>query len=352
MIARAAGRPVAGIPLPGLAFPRPRQLRSRGSGERLVRLTAPPLCVEVRFPGVPVVGYDVYRRVAVIDRRLPSRSHGVRRRGLALAVVLGLALGSGFGLLGRHYLNQLDVSVSPLPGVTVVRALPITAATSVDPVTPASPAQLPERILLPVPFTTQAPLGNWAQHQESCEEATLSMLAAYWQRDPSVVIDPHAADTTIATLVSWQVQHWGSEDDLTDVRLGELAKQFYGYGYRIVPNEAQVVREQLAAGRPLIAGVRTHGLGNPNYPGYSNHHEQTGWSVSHFVLVIGYDADGVWLNDAGISKGRGYHISWAQLTHAIDDLDQNYPALNEGQVLLVVGPQVNPTPVKAGSMSA
>jgi hypothetical protein len=289
------------------------------------------------------VGFDVYRRVAVVDRRVPARPRGVRWRGLALTVVLALALGSGFGLLGRHYLNQLDVP-APLPGVTNLQPLPISAATAVDPATAPSPTPLPERILLQVPFTTQAPLGNWAQHQESCEEATLSMLAAYWQRDPSVVIDPNAADATIASLVSWQVQHWGSEDDLTDARLGELAKQYYGYGYRIVPNTPEVVREQLAAGRPLIAGVRTHGLGNSNYPGYSNHFEQQGWSVSHFVLVIGYDADGVWLNDAGITKGRGYHISWAQLTHAIDDLDQNYPSLNEGQVLLVIGPEANPTP--------
>ena len=307
--------------------------------------------MEVRFAGAPIVGFDVGRRVALVDRRVTSRPHGVRWRGLALALVFGLGMGGGFGMLGRHYLNQLDVA-APLPGVTNVQPLPITAATSVDPVTPASPSPLPARLLLQVPYTTQAPLGNWAQHQESCEEATLSMLAAYWERDPSVVIDPSAADATIAALVSWQVQHWGSEDDLTDTRLGELAKQYYGYGYRIVPNDPQVVREQLAAGRPLIAGVRTHGLGNPNYPGYSNHYEQAGWSVSHFVLVIGYDSDGVWLNDAGITKGRGYHISWAQLTHAIDDLNQNYPALNQGQVLLVVGPEVNPTPVKSGSMSA
>lgn len=350
MIARAAGNPVAGIPLPGLSIPRPRAQRARGSGPRPVQAQSPTLLVEVRYAGVPVVGYDVSRRVALVDRRVPSRTHGIRWRGLALALVFGLALGGGFGSLGRHYLNRLDVA-APLPGVTTVQPLPIAAATSGDPVTPASPTPMPARVLLQVPYTTQAPLENWAQHQESCEEATLSMLAAYWQRDSSVVIDPHAADATIAALVSWQVQHWGSEDDLTDTRLGELAKQYFGFGYRIVPNDPQVVREQLAAGRPLIAGVRTHGLGNSNYPGYNNHYEQQGWSVPHFVLVIGYDSDGVWLNDPGITKGRGYHVSWAQLTHAIDDLNQNYPALSQGQALLVVGPEVNPTPVKRGSMS-
>jgi hypothetical protein len=302
-----------------------------------------------RFPGAPMVGFDVYRRTVPIARPLPSKRRGARWRGLALAVVAGLALGGGAGAAGRHYLNHLDV-VAPLPGATVVPPLPISTVSSVDPATQASPAPLPDHLLLQVPYTTQAPAGNWAQRQHTCEEANLTMLAAYWQHDPSVVIDPHTADATISALVSWQVQQWGSKDDLTDTRLGELAKQYYGYGYMLVPDDPQVIREQIAAGHPLIAGVRTHGLGNPNYPGYSNHFEEQGWSVSHYVLVIGYDTDGVWLNDPGITKGRGYHISWAQLAHAIDDLTQHQPELSEGQVLLVVGPEV-PTQAKPGAKS-
>jgi hypothetical protein len=85
--------------------------------------------------------------------------------------------------------------------------------------------------------------------------------------------------------------------------------------------------------------VRTHALGNSRYPGYSDHYEQNGSSVPHFVLIIGYDATGVWLNDPGISSGRGYHITYAQLAHAIDSLDQHHPALNQGQVLLLVAPE-------------
>lgn len=263
-----------------------------------------------------------------------------------MAVGAALVLGSVVGVATRHYLNA-RAAPAPLPGVTAVHLQPLVAADpSASPPAP-SPTPLPDRILLQVPFTTQAPLGNWAQHQESCEEATLTMLSAYWQQDASVVIDPRAADASIAALVRWQVQNWGSEGDLNNAQMGELAKGYYGFGYEVVPNDPQVIREQLSAGRPLIAAVRTHGLGNPNYPGYSNHFEQTGWSVPHFVLLIGYDADGVWLNDPGISKGRGYHITFAQLAHAIDDLDQHHPAYNEGQVLLVAAPELNQKPHRA-----
>jgi hypothetical protein len=44
------------------------------------------------------------------------------------------------------------------------------------------------------------------------------------------------------------------------------------------------------------------------------------------------------LNDPGISAGHGYHISFDQLFFAISDLDQAYPALNDGQKILVLAP--------------
>ena len=284
---------------------------------------------QVRVVGAPTVRGDVARRVT----GRPARRR-VRWSRIAVTVLSAIVIGSSVGLGLRHYVAM--GADEPLAGVTAVQPLPLPPDGSTADV-PSPPAP-PARILLQVPYTTQAPLKNWAQHQESCEEATIIMLAAYWKGSKAVVMNPQSADTQIATLVRWQVQHWGSEDDLTDQRMGELAKEYYGYGYEIVPNDPQVIREQLAAGRPLIAEVRTHGLGNTRYPGYYSHYEQRGWSVPHFVLIIGYDSTGVWLNDPGTSWGRGYHLSYKQLTHAIDDLNQNYPALNNGQVLLVAAP--------------
>jgi peptidase C39-like protein len=274
-----------------------------------------------------------------ISRRGGMRALNVRWGGIAIAVVAAIALGGASGAVGRHYLNARDVR--PLPGVTEVQAQPIP---TVGPGTEVTPVALPDHVLLQVPFTTQAPLNNWAQHQESCEAANLTMLRLYWEKDGSVVIDPHAADASIATIDSWK-----PAADLDDTQVGELAKQHWGYTYRLVPNDPQVIAQQLAAGRPLLAEVRTHGLGNSHYPGYSNHYEQTGWSVPHFVTIIGYDPTGVWLNDPGISWGRGYHITYAQLTHAIADLGEHHPALNNGNVLLLVAPEATPK-IKPGML--
>src|SRR4029077_387864 len=264
---------------------------------------------------------------------------GVRWGGVAMAVMVAVVLGGASGAVGRHYLNAGEVK--PLPGVTNVVAQPMP---TVGPGTEVTPAALPDHVLLQVPFTTQAPLNTGAQHQESCEAANLTMLYLYWARNQSVVIDPHTADSWIGTIDAWK-----PAPDLTDVQVGDLATQHWGFAYRIVPNDPKVIAQQLAAGRPLLAEVRTHGLGNGHYPGYYSHYEQTGWSVPHFITLIRYHSTGVWLNDPGISLGRGYHITYAQLTHAIDDLDQHHPNLAQGQVLLVIAPVAKPR-VKGGTI--
>ena len=280
--------------------------------------------------------------MGVLVRRGSVRpARPIRWGGVVVAVMAALVLGSGSGVVARHYLNQREAA-RPLAGVTKVQAQPIQTI-EVGPGTMPTPTPLPAQVLLQVPFTTQAPLNNWAQHQESCEAATLTMLTSYWQHNAAVVIDPHAADASIN-----QIDRWKSQPDLNVTMMGELAEAHFGYTYRLVPNDPKVIAEQLSAGRPLIAEVRTHALGNPRYPGYSTHYEQNGYSVPHFILVIGYDGTGVWLNDPGISWGRGYHISYAQLAHAIDSLDQHHPALNQGQVLLLLAPE-KPVKVRAGN---
>lgn len=194
-------------------------------------------------------------------------------------------------------------------------------------------------IRLAVPFTPQAPLGDWARHQESCEEANLAQLAAYYSGNHSEALDRYAADRTINQLVAWQVKNWGSEDDLTDVRLGKLAEAYYGYQYEVLPMTDAGLRAQLAAGRPVIIGVTTHALGNPAYPNYELHYLQIGYSVSHFITIVGVDGSGYIVNDPGLTAGRGYHVGYGRLVFAIQNLDQLHPALDEGQVMLVIHPR-------------
>ena len=247
---------------------------------------------------------------------------------IGLGVIAGLAIGAGLGLAfftSAPTTTFTNLSIVPFDS-TVTRpsdnpqATPITLAASVS---------------LPVPYTSQAPLNDWANKQHTCEEGTLVMVDRYLRGDHSgTLIDPRTADAAINQITTWK-----PVQDMTDVQLGEMAKAYLGWGYQVLPATRLNVKTQLTLGRPVIAGVRTHGLGNPHYPGFYTHHEEAGWSVSHFIVVAGYDtSDNVILNDPGISAGHGYKISFDQLSFAINDLDQAYPALNEGQVFLVLAP--------------
>lgn len=246
--------------------------------------------------------------------------------GLGLVAVVGIGAGIYFAFFGAG------------PQVTYVTPdlVPIdlnTAAPSDQP-----PVNLPAAVSLPVPFTPQAPLGDWASHQHTCEEASLTMVDRYLHGDHSgSLIDPPTANAEIN-----QITQWKPAQDLTSEQVGQVAQKYMGWAYKVLDASRINMKDQLALGRPLIVGVRTHGLGNPNYPGYASHYEQPGWSVSHYLVVTGYDqSDTYILNDPGLTRGHGYHISYDQLMHAIDDLDQAYPSLNAGRVFLVLAPFTN-----------
>ena len=239
---------------------------------------------------------------------------------LALGALLAVAAGMGLGPFARS--QGLTFTNTPL--------------VSFGSPSESAPAPLPAFVNLPVPFTSQAPKGEWSASQHDCEEASLAMVDRYLRGDRSGgLIDPDAAEAAIRGMTPWKVSQ-----DLVPSQLGLMAREHLGWSYRIYAATPANIKQQIALGRPVIVGVLTHGLGNPAYPGYRDHYEQPDWSVSHFVVVTGYDASSAILNDPGINQGHGYHISFSQLFYAITDLDRAYPNLDAGLVVLVLAPGV------------
>jgi Peptidase_C39 like family len=249
---------------------------------------------------------------------------------IGLGVMAALAVGAGLGL-------AFFTSTPPTTYYTNTALVPFDKTVVAQPSGDAQPTpiDLPATVSLPVPFTSQAPLNDWSAKQHTCEEATLVMVDRFLKGDRSGnLIDPHTADAAINLITTWK-----PVQDMRYAQYGEMARSYLGYGYQILDATRINIKTELALGRPVIVGVRTHGLGNPHYPGFYSHHEETGWSVSHYIDVVGYDSnDTVILNDPGISAGHGYHISFDQLFFAISDLDQAYPNLNDGQKILVLAP--------------
>lgn len=158
--------------------------------------------------------------------------------GLAVVAVVGVGAGLDFAFFG---------GVPPV-AYTTPDLVPITLATATPSELP--PAQLPANVLVPVPFATQAPLGNWAQRQQTCEEASLVMVDQYLRGDHSgVTIDPRTADAAIN-----QITPWKPATDLTTEQIGQVAQANLGWAYQVLPADRLEMKQQLAMGRPLILG--------------------------------------------------------------------------------------------------
>src|SRR3984893_8759116 len=243
--------------------------------------------------------------------------------GLGLVAVVGIGAGVYFAFFGAG--PQISYITPPLVPIDNVSAPP----------TAQPPVNLPAAVILPVAFTSQAPLNNWADRQHTCEEASLVMVDRYLRGDHSgALIDPRTADNAINQITAWK-----PAVDLTSQQVGEVAQKNLGWEYKILPSDRLHMKQQRALVPPLIFCVHTHCLGNANYTGDHTHFEQPGWSVSLYIVVVGYDqADTYILNDPGLTKGHGYHISYDQLMHAVDDLDQAYPSLNSGRIFVVLAP--------------
>jgi hypothetical protein len=268
-----------------------------------------------------------------------TRVHGYRRRGrrrrVVLAVLaLGLLLFGGYSG-GRQVWQRIHPTASadshPADATQLGRLTKVPPSVTDDrapqpaqsPLPAPSPSPPPGAILK-VPYTVQAPFANWKVHEESCEEAALLMYHDFLQGDVRPDIPPAEADQQLRALKTWQVEKWGAERDLTVEKMGQLAQAYWGHKYQVITVSETSIKEEIAAGHPVIVPVMTHSLQNSHYGPKT---------VYHVLLIKGYSPTGVVTNDPGIAQGKDWFYSWSVILGAID---AQTPKMNQGRVGLVV----------------
>lgn len=173
---------------------------------------------------------------------------------------------------------------------------------------------LPERVFHEVPFTPQAPLGNWEdiREQNGCEEAAL-LMAVSWAREKT--FSPEAAAREIQSMSDYHLRAHGHFHDLSNADTLQLLKEYFHYfDARLVENvSADDIKKELARGRLVIVGVNGVILGNPNYepPGPKNHK----------ILIVGYDESSreFITHDPGTSRGENYRYGFDLLESSLED---------------------------------
>ncbi len=188
---------------------------------------------------------------------------------------------------------------------------------------------LPKKVLLDVPFTSQAPYANWKQpYQDACEEAAVVMAAAWRQNKP---LTQKIADKMIRELVAYQIKTVGDYKDTNAEQTAKLARDFYKLNARIQYDVThEDIRAELASGNIVIAPMAGQLLKNPYYtrPG----------PAYHMLVFIGYDDTTKQLitNDAGTRRGKQFRYSYATIDNALHDWTGSKKTITKGRSAMIV----------------
>ncbi len=220
---------------------------------------------------------------------------------------------------------------SDVPGFTQTPTLSIKPGISSPKPSATQPSITNSATLsLKVPFTPQAPTGNWDQlHNEACEEASAIMAAAYFSGDTRTKIPATEVEEEITNLVNWQQNNFGYYLDTTAEETAEMIRGFYNLNAKIVADYTEKdIKDALNANKIPIIVAAGRKLGNPNY-------RQPG-PIYHMLVVRGYTTTKIITNDPGTRNGESYLYSFTTLKNASADWDHTTDTIDESKSVMIV----------------
>lgn len=189
--------------------------------------------------------------------------------------------------------------------VPIVRDLPIPVLSTV---------LKPSRFVLSVPFTPQAPDGDWAEPwQNACEETDIVIVDHFYRKDP---LTSDKAKTDILRILSVKEQRFGvSKNESMDRVVQIINAAGLSWQGRVVINPTiQALQKEIEHGRPVIVPVDARLLTNPYYANVMPEY--------HTLVLSGYDSKTKQfiVQDSGTDKGANFTYGYAELMKAMHDL--------------------------------
>ena len=179
----------------------------------------------------------------------------------------------------------------------------------------------PKAAKVEVPFTSQAPNGDWSEPwQNACEETSIYMVSSFYADD---AIKRDEAVLKIKEILKTKNDNIKISKDESLATISQIIVDLnLPWTTQLVENPTKdALKTELAAGRPVIVPVYAPALKNPYYEG--------GGPDYHVLVLTGYDdTDGVFIvNDPGTKDGEGLRFPYDLFLSAIHDLDaKNYVA--------------------------
>lgn len=229
-------------------------------------------------------------------------------------------------IISAVVLYQKEQPFIDIPGYTSATPIPSLISSA----RPSTTATNPATFSLKIPFTPQAPTGNWDQlHNEACEEASAIMAAAYFSGDAREKIPAREVEDQITVLTNWQQTHYGYSLDTTTAETANMIQAFYHLKATVVSNYTEKdIKDALNANKVIIIPVNGRKIGNPYYkkPG----------PIYHMLVVRGYTSTRIITNDSGTQHGENYLYSFATLKNAPADWNHATNTIDENKSLMIV----------------
>lgn len=218
----------------------------------------------------------------------------------------------------KFSLFGISLAVFALCGLGAAPSLAV--STSSQP-TEADPI-LPTALDLPIPYTSQAPTGNWDYvHNESCEEASALMAYLYTTGKIYPVIPVQIAEKEMAALNAWEKKQFGYFDDTNNAQMAQMIKDVYHLGTFVLKNFTETdLKKELLGQHAIILSIDGKRLHNP-------HFRQPG-PAHHVVVIRGYNKNGFITNEPGTRYGNGYVYSFKTLYNAAGNWNRSRKAVD------------------------
>ncbi|MBI2639733.1 MAG: C39 family peptidase [Candidatus Sungbacteria bacterium] len=198
------------------------------------------------------------------------------------------------------------------------------------PVPSQNAAVLPEKLLLDVPFSSQAPYGNWDQPwQDACEETSVLMAVA-WAR--GFELTPAFAAEEILKQVQFEERVFGYHRDTNLEDTGRLINGFYRYqNFEIRYDNVTVenIKKELTLGNLVIVPLAGELLENPYFTSPPHY---------HMAVIRGYDeaTSEFIVNEPGTKFGNAFRYGYNNIMEATHDWTGSPASVEQGRKGMII----------------
>jgi len=195
-------------------------------------------------------------------------------------------------------------------GILVPVLLGLILAISLVVVKPA----MPLAVILQIPFTSQAPNGNWDRN-EDCEETSITMARAFLDGQVRADMTVTDAQRAINQLKSWENINIGYNKNTGAEATTKMAEGAFGLRVtQIIDYTENDLKNALAEGHPILLPINAKLLNNPKY--------LNGGPLYHMVVLRGYHKGKFIVNDPGTVTGKANEYTFEVLKNAAADWNQ------------------------------